>query len=138
MSTARLLAAIFFIAAGIGHFLIPAFYLAMMPPWLPAHQFLVQVSGVAEIVGGVGLLMPRVRQAAGVGLILLLIAVFPANIEMLQNARAAGAPELALWIRLPFQVLFIWWVWAVSRADRVASIQPGQASPPQLPKGSVG
>ena len=128
MSTARLLAAIFFIAAGTGHFVIPAFYLAMMPPWLPAHVVLVQLSGIAEIIGGVGLLIPRFRQAAGVGLIVLLIAVFPANIEMLLKARAVGAPELALWIRLPFQILFIWWVWAVSRADRVPSIQPGQAS----------
>ena len=100
MSTARLLAAIFFIAAGTGHFVIPAFYLAMMPPWLPAHVLLVQLSGIAEIIGGVGLLIPRFRQAAGVGLIVLLIAVFPANIEMLLKARAVGAPELGLWIRL--------------------------------------
>lgn len=128
MNAIRLLAALFFIAAGIGHFVIPSFYLAMMPPWLPAHQFLVQLSGVAEIAGGAGLLVPRLRRAAGIGLILLLIAVFPANIQMLLNARAAGTPQLALWIRLPFQILFIWWVWAVSRADRVASIQPGQAS----------
>lgn len=115
MKIARPLAALFFVVAGIGHFIIPDFYLAMMPPWLPAHRFLVQLSGVAEFAGGVGLLIPRVRRAAGIGLILLLIAVFPANIQMLLNARAAGTAELALWTRLPFQILFIWWVWAVSR-----------------------
>lgn len=126
----RLLAALFFTAAGIGHFVAPSFYLSMMPPWLPAHGFLVQLSGVAEIAGGLGLLVPRLRRAAGIGLILLLIAVFPANIQMLQNARAAGTPELGLWIRLPFQILFIWWVFVVSRTKPGASIQPGQASHP--------
>ena len=130
MRVIRLLAAIFFIAAGIGHFVSPAFYLAMMPPWLPAHRFLVQLSGVAEIAGGAGLLIPQIRRIAGIGLILLLIAVFPANIQMLLNARAAGTAELALWIRLPFQVLFIWWVWA-------ASLRSAHASPPQLPQGST-
>ena len=113
----RPLAALFFVAAGIGHFVIPAFYLSMMPPWLPAHSLLVQLSGVAEIAGGLGLLVPKVRQAAGIGLIVLLVAVFPANVQMLLNARAAGHPETGLWIRLPFQILFLWWVWGVSRPD---------------------
>ncbi len=117
MKAARVLAALFFVVAGIGHFVIPSFYLAMMPLWLPAHQLLVDLSGWAEIAGGVGLLIPRLRRAAGIGLILLLIAVFPANIQMLLNARAAGAAETALWIRLPFQILLVWWVWVVSRAD---------------------
>jgi len=121
---ARPLAAVFFIAAGIGHFIIPDFYLAMMPPWLPAHLLLVQLSGVAEIAGGIGLLIPRFRRAAGVGLIVLLIAVFPANIQMLLNARAAGTPELALWVRLPFQALFIGWVWLVSRSRPAVPTSP--------------
>ena len=124
MRATRLLAALFFIAAGIGHFVVPSFYLAMMPPWLPSPLPLVQLSGGAEIAGGAGLLIPRLRRAAGIGLILLLIAVFPANIQMLQNARAAGTPELGLWIRLPFQVLFIWWVLAVSRTGPSAPIRP--------------
>ncbi len=124
MDIARALCALFFVAAGIGHFIIPSFYLAMMPPWLPAPLLLVQLSGVAEVAGGIGLLIPRVRRAAGIGLIVLLIAVFPANIQMLQNARAAGTPELGLWIRLPFQVLFIWWALAVSRTGPSAPIRP--------------
>ncbi len=130
MTIARALCAVFFVAAGLGHFIVPAFYLAMMPPWLPAPLFLVQLSGVAEIAGGLGLLIPRLRRAAGIGLVLLLIAVFPANIQMLQNARAAGTPELALWIRLPFQILFIGWVLLVSRPAPGAPFQPGPASSP--------
>lgn len=111
----RLVAALFFVAAGTAHFISPGFFLAMMPSWLPAHQLLVDLSGVAEIAGGVGLLIRRVRPAAGVGLVVLLIAVFPANVEMLLDARAAGAPEGWLWLRLPLQPVFIWWVWRVSR-----------------------
>lgn len=103
----------FFVLAGVLHFVIPDFYLAMMPPWLPAHQELVALSGVAEILGGIGVLSARWRSAAGVGLLLLLLAVFPANIQMLLNARAAGEPTLLLWLRLPLQVVFLWWVWRV-------------------------
>lgn len=111
----RFVAALFFLAAGIGHFVMPAFYLAMMPSWLPAPGLLVAVSGVAEMAGGIGLLVRAVRPAAGIGLIVLLVAVFPANVEMLLDARAAGQPEGWLWVRLPFQPLFIGWVWRVSR-----------------------
>lgn len=107
--------AVFFVVAGAMHFVVPAFYLAMMPPWVPAHALMVQLSGVAEIAGGVGLLIPSLRRAAGIGLILLLLAVFPANIQMLLNARAAGTPELGLWLRLPLQIVFLWWVSRVSR-----------------------
>lgn len=113
MRILRPLAAVFFVAAGILHFVIPNFYLAMMPPWLPQHLLLIQISGVAEIVGGLGLLLPRFQRSAAIGLILLLIAVFPANIQMLLNAQARGEPTLGLWVRLPFQPLFIWWIWAV-------------------------
>ena len=118
LTVGRVLCALFFVAAGIGHFVMPGFYLAMMPAWVPAHVAMVQVSGVAEIAGGVGLLIPRFRRAAGLGLIVLLLAVFPANIQMLLNARAAGEPfskELLLWARLPVQLLFLWWVWQVRR-----------------------
>lgn len=111
----RIVCAGFFIAAGIAHFAIPDFYLAMMPPWLPAPLLLVQISGIAEVAGGVGLLTRRFRAAAGIGLILLLVAVFPANIQMLLNARAQDEPEFWLWVRLPFQPLLIWWVWSAGR-----------------------
>lgn len=103
----------FFVVAGVMHFVVPDFYLAMMPPWLPAHQELVVASGVAEIAGGLGVLSRRWRRAAGVGLLLLLVAVFPANIQMLLDARTAGEPTTLLWLRLPLQPLFMWWVWRV-------------------------
>ncbi len=118
----------FFIVAGALHFVVPAFYLAMMPPWLPAHRALVVVSGIAEIIGGLGLLVDRWRRAAGIGLLLLLVAVFPANVQMLLNARAAGEPELLLWLRLPLQFVFLWWVWRVAVVRAAAAGSPPRSS----------
>jgi uncharacterized membrane protein len=105
---------ILFIAAGTLHFLRPSPYAGIIPPKLPHPLALVYLSGLAELAGGIGVLIPRARVLAGRGLILLLIAVFPANVQMLVNARAAGAPlwfEATLWLRLPVQVLLIAWVW---------------------------
>ena len=93
------------------HFVKPDFYLAIMPPWVPFHEAMVIVSGIAEIVLGVALLVPRTRRLAAWGLIALLVAVFPANIQALLNARAQGLPELALWIRLPLQGALIYWAY---------------------------
>ncbi|UOQ66325.1 DoxX family protein [Hymenobacter volaticus] len=111
------LLALIFIGAGILHFAAPSPYLRIMPPYLPAPLLLVYVSGAAEIAGGLGLLFPATRQVAGVGLVLLLVAVFPANVYMLQ-AHGAGlsVPMWALWLRLPLQLVLIAWVWWSSRA----------------------
>jgi uncharacterized membrane protein len=116
----RGLAAIFFLVAGLFHFLKPELYLQIMPPYLPAPQSLVAVSGVAEIAGGIGLLIRPVRRAAGWGLIALLIAVFPANIYMLQHPGQFHFAPWLLWARLPLQGIFIAWVWlaAIQRAPR--------------------
>jgi uncharacterized membrane protein len=103
------------------HFLVPGPYRAIMPPYLPWHAGLVALSGVAEMAGGIGLLVPWTRRAAGIGLILLLLAVFPANVEMLVRYREQGAgafAQLLLWLRLPLQAVLIWWVWRVSRRVR--------------------
>ena len=112
----RWLLAAFFVFGGINHFRDPAFYLSMMPPALPFPEALNQISGVCEILGGIGVLVPRTRRFAGWGLIALLIAVFPANIYAALNGSIAGlnAPSWTLWARLPFQLLFILWVWAVT------------------------
>jgi uncharacterized membrane protein len=113
----RALAALF-IVAGLGHFVAPHWYRTVMPDYLPAHDLLIAVSGGAEIAGGVGLLVPALRRAAGVGLMILLVAVFPANIEMLVDDRARGVPwwqEVTLWLRLPLQFVLIWWVARASR-----------------------
>lgn len=83
----------------------------MMPSWLPAHGLLNAISGAAEIAGGIGVLIPRTRRAAGIGLILLLIAVFPANIYIALNGwPGMDIPRWALFARLPFQLFFIAWV----------------------------
>src|SRR5687768_15469930 len=106
--TARPLLAGIFVFAGVMHFIISASYVGIMPPWLPWHRELVYLSGVLEIAGGVGLLIPRTRRAAGMGLVVLLIAVWPANLQMVLNARAADKPlwhEALLWLRLPLQIL---------------------------------
>lgn len=121
IDAARLAFGIFFILAGALHLLMPGFYEKIVPSYLPAPSALVLLSGVAEMVGGVGLLLPRFRRAAGIGLIVLLVAVFPANVEMLRLARARGVSawaEAALWLRLPLQALLIWWAWLLSGASR--------------------
>lgn len=113
----RWLAAVFFVAAGANHFRMPAIYLGMMPPWLPAPEAMNAISGVAEILGGLGLLVPRTRRLAGWGLIALLVAVFPANVHVALQGRMPGTDfsPLMLWLRLPFQPVMIAWVWWVSR-----------------------
>ncbi|MCC7055073.1 MAG: DoxX family protein [Gemmatimonadaceae bacterium] len=121
MPMSLLVTGLVFILAGALHFVMPRFYLAMMPAYLPSPLALVYVSGVFEMLGGAGLLVPAARTAAAIGLIALLVAVLPANIEMLRAAheRGAGTPFLAvLWLRLPMQPLLMWWVWRVSRSGR--------------------
>src|SRR5918997_6548531 len=106
VKVARASLAAFFIVAGILHFVVPAYYRSIVPSYLPSSATLVAVSGAAEIAGGAGLLFPYLRQAAGIGLIVLLIAVLPANVEMLQLSRASGGAswqEVLLWLRLPLQ-----------------------------------
>jgi uncharacterized membrane protein len=104
----RWLLALFFFAAGTGHFLRPAFYETMIPPYLPAAHLLVIISGIAEIVLGILLMIPRVSRLAAWGMIALLIAVSPANIHMALHPNLF--PEfrpIALLIRLPLQLVLI-------------------------------
>ncbi len=122
--TVRVLALVFGVA-GVTHFLVPSLFEAIVPPWVPNATLAVQVSGIAEIAGAAGLLLPQMRTPAAWGLIALLVAVFPANVQMLLNARSSGAASwyvAALWLRLPLQPLLIWWVWRAGRnsADRSA------------------
>ena len=116
----RWLLAIFFVVAGVNHFLMPEIYFGMMPPWLPWLVALNAIAGAAEIAGGIGLLMPRTRRAAGWGLIALLIAVFPANLHVALMGKMPGTDfsSLTLWLRLPFQAAFIAWVWWVAIFSR--------------------
>jgi uncharacterized membrane protein len=121
-STLLSVLAILFVAAGTMHFVITPAYVRIMPPWVPWPRAMVLLSGACEIAGGAGLLLPRLRRAAGIGLVLLLLAVWPANLQMLLNARAADRPAWAqalLLLRLPLQIVLMWWVWRAShpRAD---------------------
>ena len=107
----RKLAGPFFVLAGVMHFVIPKAYRRIMPPYVPAHDAMVKASGVAEIVGGIGLMQPQTRRLAGWWLIATLIAVFPANVHMATHPdEFPKIPRGALWARLPFQGVFIGWV----------------------------
>jgi uncharacterized membrane protein len=89
-----------------------------MPPYLPLHRELVFLSRALEIAGGLGLLDERTRCSAGIGLVLLLVAVWPANVQMLLAAQAARKPlwrVALLWARLPVQLVLIAWVWRAYR-----------------------
>jgi uncharacterized membrane protein len=104
--------AAFYLFAGTMHFVKPRAYEATVPDALPLHGEIVAVSGVAEIAGGLALLDRRTAPWAGWWLIALLIAVFPANVNMAVNAkRFRQVPETLLWVRLPIQAVLIAWVW---------------------------
>jgi len=109
------------IGAGANHFIAPDTYVAMMPAALPAHLALVYLSGVAEILGGLGLILPATRKLAAWGLIALFVAVFPANLNMAINGLPLGTTEVpswALWARLPLQLVAIAWAYWFTRDDR--------------------
>jgi uncharacterized membrane protein len=108
--------AVLYILAGVNHFISPGFYQKIMPPWLPQHDWLISISGGIEIVLGL-LLLPRfTRRIAGWGIIALLIAIFPANIQMMLNYQSEHNPWL--WIavlRLPLQLVLIGWAYGFTK-----------------------
>ncbi len=117
-SFSRTLTGSIFVVAGLLHFVAPGTYERIMPPYLPFHRELVYLSGACEVLGGLGLFPKRTRPAAGIGLVLLLFAVLPANVQMLLDAHAAGKSPwwvALLWLRLPLQLVLVAWVWKVSR-----------------------
>ena len=118
---------VFWVVAGVNHFVSPDFYVPMMPPYLPGHLGLVYLSGVFEILGGILVLVPRVRAMAGWGLVALLLAIFPANIHMVLS------PELfpdmstgALYGRLPFQAVFLAWAYWATRPEVAESAEQSE------------
>ena len=100
-----------YILIGAKHFIEPDFFLKIMPPYLPYHLELVYLSGAFEIILGIGLLIKKYRKFVSWGLIILLIAVYPANIYLAFNTEPQQAinisPFLASWVRLPLQFVFI-------------------------------
>lgn len=122
LTLSQALLGMFFITAGVGHFVAPKFYEAIVPEALPNKKEIVQVSGVAEVAGGIGVLSRRTRGLAGKGLIALLLAVYPANINMAVNPKRFNRfPAWALWARLPLQFLAIAWVWGATMRERDAA-----------------
>jgi uncharacterized membrane protein len=102
--------------AGINHFINPKIYENIIPPYLPQPAILVYVSGLLEILFGMLLLFSTTRRLAAWGIILLLIAVFPANIQMAVNY--SGTHSMGFWIsllRLPLQGVLIWWAWTFTK-----------------------
>lgn len=107
----RLVIGLFYLAAGIIHLAHPGPFLAILPPWVPAGEAVVMLTGVAEIAGALGLWWPRVQRAAAMGLALYALAVWPANFHHM--ALDDGANAAYHLIRLPLQIPLIWWtLWA--------------------------
>ena len=106
---------LFYILGGIMHFARADVYMPMMPPYLPWHRGLIYLSGLAELVLGIGVLVLALRSISAWGLIALLIAVFPANVHIaMHNVPLFGATEGAgalNWVRLPLQAVLILWAW---------------------------
>ena len=113
---ARLFVFAWFFIGGTMHFARPDLFLRIVPTYIPYALVAVYISGTFELLGAVGLLLKQIRSLAGYGLMLLTVAVTPANIYMLQHADAF--PEAPLWMlvtRLPFQLLLLWLIWWCSR-----------------------
>lgn len=107
-----------YILAGINHFWHEDMYVKIMPHWLPYHHELVFISGVCEVLLGLLLLFQATRRLAAWGIILLLVAVFPANIQMMINFYREDSPYLwAAVLRLPLQILLVWWAWGFTKKD---------------------
>jgi uncharacterized membrane protein len=119
-----------FLGAGVNHFLIPRAYERIVPPSLKSRAGeVVAVSGVAEIVAGLGVLLPWTRRPAGLGLIALLVAVFPANLYMARSPEEfRRIPRWALYARLPLQPLMMWWAWSATKTPSSGAAEPFSGS----------
>ena len=113
-----IISSIFYVIVGIKHFIEPEYFLSIVPPYLPYHLELVYISGLFEILFGLLILFPKYRYYGAIGLILLLVAVFPANIYLAQSKEAQEAlgatQEIATW-RLPIQGVLIWIAYFIRR-----------------------
>lgn len=101
-----------YVLAGFNHFRNPRLYLKIIPSYLPNPSFLNKISGIAEIVLGIGLCVPAFSVMAAWGIMALLVAIFPANLYMFTNKKAGmGLPKSVLLLRLPLQIVLILWAY---------------------------
>ncbi len=112
---------LWFLIGGMAHFTATGIEMRIVPPAIPWPRAAVLLSGLFELLGAAGILIPATRRAAGIGLFILTIAVTPANVYMLQHAELFNVPRWALIVRLPFQVallaLIIWCTRPTARAS---------------------
>jgi uncharacterized membrane protein len=117
----KILFALLFLVGGVVHLARPEVYRPMMPPYIPAPDLMILLSGIAELVLGALLLWPRTQRLAAWGLIALLVAVFPANVHMyLHPELFPDLPQVGLLVRLPIQGLLIAWAWVYTRPVKPA------------------
>jgi len=118
-----LIMAALYMIAGLNHFFSTETYLKIMPPYIPLHLFMVYASGVAEVGLGVLILIPRFRKLATYGIILLLLAVFPANIYMLTSqGKGTFIADWPYWLRLMLQGVLIYWAWIYTKIDHPSQL----------------
>ena len=107
----RVILAIFYLGAGIAHLISPHGFLAITPDWVPYPALMVAFTGVAEIAGAIGLMIPQTRKWAAFGLALYALCVWPANFNHAINSITVGGEALSWWYhgpRLMFQPVLIW------------------------------
>jgi uncharacterized membrane protein len=123
---------LWFMIGGVAHFTLTDVEMRIVPPAIPWPRAAVLISGVFELLGAVGILIPATRRAAGIGLIMLTIAVTPANVYMLQHADLFSVPRWALIVRLPFQAvllaLILWSTWDSRRPGIMSTKRHGDAT----------
>ena len=140
----RFILALAVVAIGVTHFTSPDSHIRIVPSVLPHPLALVYGSGVIEILAGIGLLIPRVRHAAAWVLVVLFIAIFPANLnQAIHNIPVSAMPHdpPLIWLRLPFQVCLVLWAWWLTRADgaveTIGAIEPDSDAPKIIPGSKV-
>jgi len=107
--------ALLFVVAGVSHFRNPAFFLKITPPWVPAPAAVNVAVGTVEVILAIALMIPACREYAAWGIIVLLFAVFPANIYHFQKALKKKKHVMPTLIRLPFQAIFIYLAYLLTR-----------------------
>ncbi len=119
-TAARLVLAAVFLGAGVLHLMVPGPFVRITPPWVPQPALVVALTGIAELLGAVALMIPRLRIAAGWALAAYAVCVYPANIQHAVNFLTSGAG--LSWAyhgpRLLFQPVIVWWcLWASTAID---------------------